>query len=193
MSKKFTVLAVMLSLMVVGAVQAQEAEYVGNSQCKMCHNKEADGKVWTVWSSSAHAKAYELLGTPESKAVAEKAGVTGSPQEAPECLSCHVTAYSKDAMPAKIKMEDGVQCESCHGPASLHVADGKAKMMKKDETVDISAHIKKGDEAGCRTCHNEKSPTWNPERYTLADGTKAGFDFEQAWKKIEHGKPDKAE
>jgi len=166
---------------------AQEAEYVGNAQCKMCHNKKDEGEIWTKWNDGPHAKAFEKLGTPEAKAAAEKAGVTGSPQDAPECLSCHVTAFSKDKpLPAKITKENGVQCESCHGPASLHVQDGKAKMMKKDDTVDMAAHIKKGDEATCRTCHNEKSPTWNPERYTTKDGAKVGFDYEQAWKKIEH-------
>lgn len=178
-----------------GTVVAEEAEYVGNSQCKICHNKKEEGEIWNVWSSKAHPKAYEVLASPEAKAVGEKRGLPKPPQESPECLRCHVTAYdaSKEPpVPSKILMKDGVQCETCHGPASLHVADGKAKKMKKDESVVMSAHITRGEEAKCRKCHNEESPTWNPEKYTLEDGTKAGFDFKAAWKKIEHKTPEKS-
>ena len=46
--------------------------------------------------------------------------------------------------------------------------------------------------AGRLECHNEESPTWNPEKYTRADGTKVGFDFEQAKKLTEHPNPLKA-
>ena len=41
----------------------------------------------------------------------------------------------------------------------------------------------------CDQCHNDKSPTWNPERYTAKDGKKTGFDAEQAYEKIKHPNP----
>lgn len=40
--------------------------------------------------------------------------------------------------------------------------------------------------------HNDENPTWDPEKYTLKDGTKAGFDYEQAVKVIAHKNPLKA-
>lgn len=177
-----------------GAALAADAEYVGNSQCKICHNTKEMGEIWTVWSNQKHSKAYDRLASPEAIAVGQKKGLAKPPQESPECLKCHVTAYDASKtppVPVKIAMKDGVQCETCHGPGSLHVADGKAKKMKKDESIVMSAHIKRGDEATCRKCHNEESPTWNPEKYTLKDGSKAGFDFEQAWKQVQHGIPEK--
>ena len=195
MSRVFpAIVAALLCLAWTGAVMAVEADYVGNSQCKMCHNKKEEGEIWTVWSTKAHAKAYERLASPEAKAIGEKKGLAKPPQESPECLRCHVTAYDqakKPPVPAKINMSDGVQCETCHGPASLHVQDGKAFKLKKDTSVNMAAHIKRGDEATCRKCHNEESPTWNPEKYSLEDGSKTGFDFKMAWKKIEHKLPDK--
>lgn len=176
------------------AAVAVDADYVGNSQCKICHNKKDEGEIWNTWKSKPHASAFNRLGTPEAKAVAEKAGVTTPPQEAPECLRCHVTAFDAKAdphVPAKISMSDGVQCESCHGPASLHVKDGQARKMKKDETVDMSAHIIRPNEQTCVKCHNSENPTWDPNRYTTESGQKVGFDFQQAWKKVEHKIPEK--
>lgn len=194
MSKTW-ILVLAISISIGGAAAfAEDADYVSNKQCKICHNKKSEGEIWTVWSKQKHAKAYETLGTPEAKQFAEKAGVTGSPQEAPECLRCHVTGYDAEKdphVPAKIDKQDGVQCESCHGPASLHIKDGKARKMKKDMSVDISAHIVRPDKKTCVKCHNEESPTWDPNKFTLADGTKAGFDFDQAWEKIKHGIPEK--
>ncbi len=174
---------------------AADAAFVGNNTCKMCHNKKEEGEMWTVWQASKHAKALETLKTDAAKEVAKKAGVTAAPDQAPECLKCHVTGYdaAKDPkIPAKIDPANGVQCESCHGPASLHIPDGQARKMKKDMTVDIKAHIKKGDKTTCVTCHNDKSPTWKADRYTLADGSKSGFDYDQAWKKIAHNIPKEA-
>ncbi len=178
------------------AAYPEDATYISNSQCKVCHNAKAEGEQWNVWKTMGHANAYTALTTDEAKAVAEKAGVTGNPAEAAQCLQCHVTGYDVEtqAAPAKIKMTDGVQCESCHGPASLHNEDGKTLKFSpgKAGDIDVTAHLAKVSEATCLQCHNEKSATWNPERYTKADGTKAGFDFEQGVAKIAHPNPKKA-
>jgi hypothetical protein len=185
-------LVVGVSLAFTGSAFAQEAAYVGNGQCKICHNKKEEGEQWSKWKASGHAKAIETLSTDAAKAAAKKKGVSKPPAEAPECLKCHVTAYdaAKGAAPEKIVATDGVQCESCHGPASLHAADGK-KFKSGDKTVKMGAHIILGDEKVCVKCHNEESPTWNPERYTTADGKKVGFDFKQADAKIAHANPTK--
>jgi len=172
----------------VSAVAADEAAYVGNKQCKMCHNKKTEGEVWNKWKAMRHAAAYQTLLGDEAKAAGEKRGLEKPPAESPECLKCHVTAYNVEekSVPAKIAVEDGVQCESCHGPASLHVADAKKFKMAKDASIDMSKNILKPDAKVCTQCHTDESPSWNPERYTLEDGSKAGFDFKQAWKEIAH-------
>lgn len=191
--KRIVGISVMLAVFFtlgVGSAFAQDAAYVGNSQCKICHSKKEDGEAWPKWKAEKHSSAFTDLSSDAAKAAAQKAGVTKPPAEAPECLKCHVTGYdaAKGATDAKLKMEDGVQCESCHGPASLHTADGK-KFKSGDKSVDMKAHIKRPDEAVCAQCHNDKNPTWNPERYTTADGKKTGFDFKQASEKIAHKKP----
>lgn len=176
--------------------QDKKPEYIGSSQCKVCHDKKPEGAQYSVWKQMKHAHAFEALKTDDAKKAAEARGITKPPHEAPECVKCHVTGYDleKMAAPAKIKPEEGIQCETCHGPGEFHVADGRDVMFKKKtaEEVDWMANLVKVEEKICLKCHNEESPTWNPEQFTKEDGTKVGFDFEQAKKIIAHPNPTKA-
>lgn len=181
-----------------GLAHAQEKkpEYIGTDQCKVCHDKKPEGAQFSVWKTMKHAHAFESLKSDAAKKIAQERGLTKPPHEAPECVKCHVTGYDPEKMaaPAKIKPEMGVQCETCHGPAQFHVDDGKAVMFKKKtaEEVDWLANLQKIEEKLCLQCHNDESPTWNPEQFTKEDGTKVGFDFEQAKKIIAHPNPTKA-
>lgn len=176
-------------------VSAEEATYVGHQQCKVCHSKPAEGEQWVKWSKMQHAKAFELLKTDEALEVAKKVGLTTPPSESPDCLKCHVTAYNEATgkTPAAIKFQDGVQCESCHGPSSEHLKVAKVIMFQpeKAEGLDIMGGRTDPSVDSCLQCHNKDNPTWREDRYTLADGTQTGFDFEQAWAKIQHHNPNK--
>jgi hypothetical protein len=173
-------LTVAIVIAVSGAASAQ-ATYVSNKQCKVCHNTKEMGEIWNAWKATPHAKAFETLSTPAALEAGKKAGVD-KPAESPKCLVCHLTAA--DAATAKqpetLVKEDGVQCETCHGAASLHKADGM-KFKSGDKTIKMDAHITvKPDEKLCVTCHNDKSPTW-----------KGKFDFKASWEKVKHGIPKK--
>lgn len=181
-----------------GPAHAQgDRQYVGHTQCKVCHNAPDKGAQWDRWKEEGHSKALETLKTPEAVKIGQERGLTVPPHEAPDCLKCHVTGYDPETkkLPARLKMEDSVQCESCHGPNSLHVKDGQLLKFnpEKASEIDIKANLTYPTPEVCAKCHNEESPTWDPERYTLPDGGKAGFDFEQAWAKIDHSNPQKAE
>jgi hypothetical protein len=170
-------------LLVASAGVAQEKpaqekpvyNYIGVDGCKMCHKMKKTGDQYDKWLNSAHAKAYEVLASDEAKAVATKAGVEGNPQEADQCLSCHVTAHGVDAarLDKKYKVEDGVGCESCHGPGSAY----KSKKVMEDQTAAVAAGLIVPTEETCKTCHNEKSPTYKE------------FDFAKAKAQIAHPVP----
>jgi nitrate/TMAO reductase-like tetraheme cytochrome c subunit len=100
------------------------------------------------------------------------------PQETAECLSCHVTGSGKPAemFEATFKKEQGVSCESCHGPGS----DYKDMKVMKDQTAAVAAGLILPDEKTCTGCHNEKSPTFK------------GFKFKEALAKVAHPNPAKA-
>ena len=176
--RKFTLLmslaAVALFLLSTVSV-ADDHGYVGVSTCKMCHKKDATGNQYGKWLEGRHAKAYEVLASDEAKEAAVKAGIEGNPQEAAECLSCHVTAAGVKAelLGKKYTVEDGVGCESCHGAG----ADYKKKSIMEDQAASIAAGMIVPTEETCTACHNEKSPTF------------AGFDFEEYSAKIAHPIP----
>jgi nitrate reductase cytochrome c-type subunit len=178
------------------AATGMEPTYVGNSSCKLCHNKKSEGEQWNTWKKMMHATAYETLSSDAALAAAKAHGLETAPNKSAACLQCHVTGYdiATELVPAKIKMAEGIQCESCHGPGSEHIKDGKLATLKRDEAA--LARIRDGRIAvtseKCVQCHNDTNPTWNPEKYTLKDGTKTGFDFDQAFESVAHLRPEKA-
>ena len=157
-------------------------KYVGGSKCKMCHKTEAQGKQYGIWASNPHAKAYKTLATDQSKEIAGKYKDMKDPQKDARCLKCHVTAFGVDAklIKASFKMEDGVQCEACHGPGSKYKSPKVMKALSKGTQDPAEVGYIASDEKLCVTCHNKESPTYKP------------FKFEEAYKKIAHPIPKKA-
>lgn len=164
--------------------------YTGLKSCRMCHRKDNIGNQFAAWEEGPHAKTHEMLGSEEAKAVAKKLGIE-DPQKNGKCLKCHATAYSftEEVQTDVIDVGQGVVCESCHGPGKNY----KKKSVMKDTEKACAAGLIKPATKNCARCHNETSPTWKADRYTKKDGTKVGFDVEQAYEKIKHPRPKSAE
>ena len=183
-------LTCLLAVAISGLANAESPDpalYVGTKACGMCHKKEEAGNQLAKWQESGHAKAFERLATPEAKEAAKKLGID-DPQKSGKCLQCHATAYNFTETLAgmeKIAVEDGVTCESCHGPGKNY----KAKEVMKNRDECVTKGMVYPATKSCTKCHNDKSPTWKPDRYTAKDGTKVGFDEEQAYDKIKHPNP----
>ncbi len=154
-----------------------EHGYVGVQECKMCHKAEAKGAQFPKWEAGPHAQAYQTLLTDESKEIAAEMGIKEAPEKADACLKCHVTGHGVKAelLGKKYTVEEGVGCESCHGPAEdwkkLHIKDVEAAM-------EVGMMIPT-DETMCKTCHNEESPTYKE------------FKYEEALAQIAHPNPKK--
>jgi hypothetical protein len=162
------------------------ANYVGVKMCGICHKKDESGNQLGKWQAGPHAKASELLATPEAKEAGKKLGVD-DPQKSGKCLKCHSTAYNftESVATEKIKPEEGVTCESCHGPGKKYMA----KSTMEDRAKAIEGGLVYPASKSCEMCHNDQNPTWKPDRYTTKDGKKVGFDYEQAYEKIAHPDP----
>lgn len=164
-------------------------KYVGPAKCKTCHKKEGIGNQYQVWLDSKHAKAFETLAGDQAKEWAAEAGVT-DPQTDEKCVKCHVTAYgaAPELLPKSYSFADSVTCEACHGAGKDY---RKKKVMIDRELAESKGLIPKGEiEKVCLQCHNDESPAWKADKYTLSDGSKAGFDYEQAREKIAHPVPE---
>jgi hypothetical protein len=150
------------------------ANYVGVKMCGLCHKKEDSGNQLAKWQASPHAKAFETLGTDKAKEVGKKAGVE-DPQKSGKCLKCHSTAYNfgETVATEKIKVEDGVVCESCHGPGKNYM---KKSLMESRDSA-IAAGLNYPASKNCTLCHNDQSPTFK------------GFDEKAMFEKIAHPDP----
>jgi hypothetical protein len=158
-------------------ISQTEYTYVGVESCGMCHKTEKQGSQLSIWKGSGHSKAYETLKTEKANQIAKEKGFSTPAVETPECLKCHVTGYNLDAkmLGAKFKMEDGVQCETCHGPGSAY----KDMKVMKDRDLAIKNGLVVHDKLDnfCIGCHNVESPTF------------VDMNIEEAWAKIKHDVP----
>jgi len=153
--KKILLIACSL-LLTIGFAKAQDFEYIGAAKCKMCHNKAAKGEQFNKWEAGPHAKAFETLATAEAKKYSD------DPQNDPKCLKCHSTYHSADEdLMYTIKDDEGVSCESCHGPGSEY----KSMSVMKDREKSLANGMFDPTEAVCKKCHNEESPTYKPFNY----------------------------
>lgn len=113
------------------------ARYTGVASCagSTCHGRmEGDGSVvrqdeLTKWQEpstpgGAHSRAWTVLTNGRSRFIARNLGL-GDPATAPICLGCHATAGAlggAGGVRGTVPLEDGVGCESCHGPAGGWIA-----------------------------------------------------------------------
>ncbi|HEY7957890.1 MAG TPA: multiheme c-type cytochrome [Polyangia bacterium] len=86
-----------------------KASYVGMAACAKCHQKAVD-----FWQHTVHAQAWKTL-------------VSVDKQYNYDCTGCHVTGWMKPGGANLATVEKrglvNVQCEVCHGPGSIHVAE----------------------------------------------------------------------
>ena len=171
MMKKIILFAMFILSASVSAMAQLPHEFIGAQKCAICHKKPEQGGQFAIWQQSAHAKAFDVLGTPEAKEQAAKMGVE-DPQKSGKCLKCHSTAYgfTEERVSQAIKVEEGVSCESCHGAGKDYM---KMSVMK-DKDAAVAAGLQIPDEATCRKCHNDNSPTFK------------SFDYKGHWEKIKH-------
>ncbi|MHC4330970.1 MAG: YncE family protein, partial [Planctomycetota bacterium] len=131
-------------------------KYIGTMTCAACHKGPASGYQFSKWRMSAHARAYAVLASDQAYQIAKEQGLNDDPQNNPECLKCHTTAYHR---PAQGTMEfhslyEGVGCEACHGAGGNYYPE--AIMTRQT----------------CLRCHENAHDK--------------PFDFDQAIKKIAH-------
>ncbi len=179
--------AILVSFMILTALvffsgAALAHDYVGASKCKICHNRKDQVNQYEIWNNSGHAKAYATLATDKAKEFAAKAGVKGDPQRAAECLECHVTGFTQDTTHYgdTYRLDEGVQCEACHGPGADYKATTIMSSTKyaADRETQHELALKAGllipNEQTCVKCHNERSPAFT------------GFVFKDYYERIKH-------
>ncbi len=171
-----------LLLTAIGPAGAGEKQpvYIGAGACAACHEGTAAGSQYSTWLMSKHALAFAALSKPGAKAMAQLSGIPDDPEKAPICLGCHATAA--DAEPWErdpgFVLQDGVQCEKCHGPGSEYSAP---EVMRSPEAA-RKAGLRKPTRETCMLCHYVKGSH-------VAIHHLPQIDIDQAWERIAHTIP----
>ena len=111
--------------------------------------------------------------------MARLSGITDVPEESPICLGCHATAAETEPWErdADFRIEDGVQCEKCHGPGSEYIdVMGDAEASKR-------AGLKRFTKRDCEVCHYVKGSH-------VAVHNKPKIDVDEAWERLSHVIPE---
>ena len=123
-----------VTIVLAGAAVAQEPTtnqpgfYVGVTSCvnSGCHGSTQplnatrilQNEFYTWLNSDRHAQAYNVLFDERSARIVKNMRLKRRAYEEKLCLDCHTTNVPANQVAGTIDVEDGVQCEVCHGPAS---------------------------------------------------------------------------
>lgn len=160
-----------LALADLDSLRVPVSQYVGNQACKDCH-----ASTYEVWLGTKHARSYVFLDSEAGKAIAEKEEVSAQPTLSAKCVVCHTTAADvpADFRASGFHIEEGIKCESCHGPGGEHV---KGELSLNRQAV-LATRMTSPTEEDCLVCHKE-IPS-----HDLLD--KKPFDFKKDMAKIAH-------
>jgi len=164
---------------VVHAQAKKQPVYVGARACAACHEGGKAGNQYSHWLMSKHAQAWAWLATPEAKEMARLSGITEVPEQSPICLGCHATAAEAEPWERAegFRLEDGVQCEKCHGPGSEYIE------VMDDPLGDVDAARRAGlrrfTKRDCEVCHYVKGSH-------AAVRTSPKIDVDEAWERLAH-------
>ena len=113
-------------------------------------------EYYTWLASDRHAQAYNVLFTDRSARVARNMRLKGRAYTETVCLDCHTTTVPARLVSGKVDVEDGVQCEACHGPASGWRAEHTMAGWTHEQSVargmtDLRSLPTRA--SGCLSCH----------------------------------------
>jgi len=170
----------------------RNASFVGSQSCFPCHLEE-----FRQWEKTPHSKAFITL-TSRGK------------EEDSKCLVCHSLGYGFESGFKNLDetpMLTNVQCESCHGPGSLHINE-KFEIIEwetgKSERVCLECHdLGSSEKHGrkCDECHTDfakhlntiqkkKSILRNPEKEICTEchdeRNDRDFNFSTGYRAILH-------
>ena len=120
------------------------SQYTGPGSCSStsCHGSvqpRADTRIfqneYSIWAvKDKHAKAYEALTGEVGQRMGRILGL-GKSQEAAQCLACHALNPPASARARTFEANEGVTCESCHGPGSAWLGGHTTREWTHEKSV----------------------------------------------------------
>lgn len=154
---------------------------------------------YVTWSRvDKHARAYKVLFNEQSARIAKNLGL-GSAYTQKLCLDCHAHNIAMDKRGERLKLDDGVSCEACHGPAERwlpkHAEDGAthagnrgAGLYPTDDPVErarlcLSCHFGNADRFVTHRIMGAGHPRLSFELETFTTFEPAHFKIDADWER----------
>lgn len=113
---------------------------------------------YSIWAArDKHARAYAVLSNPVSVRMGKILALEQPPNKSDKCLNCHaLNAKPEQRAQTFQTIEDGVSCESCHGPAVGWLGPHTLKNWTHEQSLKLGMYdtrdLAKRTER-CLTCH----------------------------------------
>jgi hypothetical protein len=119
-------------------------KHLGVATCSssVCHGSVKSKNSYNVqlneyvtWShDDSHAKAYNVLKSERSRAIAAKLGLPNA-YDAKICLDCHADNVPETVRGKEFNVADGIGCESCHGGAEKWIESHTMKTTSYEDNL----------------------------------------------------------
>jgi hypothetical protein len=144
---------------------AEASKYTGPGSCSStsCHGSvkpRADNRIfqneYSIWVvKDKHAKAFNALTGPVGERMGRILGL-GKSEQAARCLACHALDVPADARAKTFELNEGVTCESCHGPASAWLGPHTTRGWTHEQSVSAGMYdtrnlVRRTEK--CLSCH----------------------------------------
>src|SRR6185436_18811515 len=145
---------------------AQPGRYIGVGSCTNsgCHgatqpldaSRILQNEFYTWLNNDRHAQSYNVLFNDQSARIAKNMRLRKRAYEEKVCRDCHTTNVPANLVEGHIDVEDGVQCEACHGPAGGWRAEHTMEGWTHEQSVargmiDLAAIPNRAHT--CHRCH----------------------------------------
>ena len=171
-------------------------EGVATCAASQCHGSAVprDGSnvfqnEYVTWTQNdPHSKAFQVLGSDESQAMARRLGIDDA-STAGVCLDCHADNVPSSRRGERFQISDGVSCEACHGgaqdwlathynAATVSHADNVAAGLYPNDRVKARADL-------CLSCHLGTEDKFATHRIMAAGHPRLAFEldtFTELWR-----------
>jgi len=119
-------------------------KHLGVASCasSVCHGNvkstssyDVQLNEYIIWShDDSHSKAYSVLMTERSRAIAAKLGLPNA-HDAKMCLDCHADNVPEAVRGKEFNLADGVGCETCHGGAEKWIESHTMKTTSYQDNL----------------------------------------------------------
>ena len=142
---------------------AQPGRFIGVGSCvnSGCHGSTEpldatsvlQNEFYTWLNQDRHAGAYNVLLNERSARIARNMRLKKKAWEEKVCLDCHTTNVPVAQIAGAVDVEDGIQCEVCHGPASGWRAEHTEEGWTHEQSVARGMIDLRDLRVRAHTCH----------------------------------------